>query len=52
MMDSDSFVNNMQSDFNIMSDKEKVKLELAQTKKNISKLKETINKNEKYKKIN
>ena len=31
-MDSDSFVNNIHSDFNIISDKEKVKFDLEQIK--------------------
>ena len=50
-MDTDSFVNNINSNFNIISDKEKVKLDLEQIKNNISKLKKKIKEYEKYEKF-
>ena len=50
-MDSDSFVNNIHSDFNIISDKEKVKFDLEQIKNNISELKKKIKEYEKYEKF-
>lgn len=36
MMDAESFINNMKSNFNVISDEEKVKLDLEQTQNNIA----------------
>lgn len=51
MMDADNFINNMQSNLNIISDEEKVKLDLEQTENNISELKKKIKEYKKYEKF-
>ena len=51
MMDAESFINNMKSNFNVISDEEKVKLDLEQTENSISELKKKIKEYEKYKKF-
>ena len=50
-MDADNFINNMQSNFNIISDEEKAKLDLEQTENSISELKKKIKEYEKYEKF-
>ena len=42
MMDAESFINNMKSNFNVISDEEKVKIDLEQTQNNIGELKKKI----------
>ena len=51
MMDADSFINNMKSNFNVISDEEKVKLDLEQTQNNIGELKKKIKEYKKYEKF-
>ena len=51
MMDAESFINNMKSNFNVISDEEKVKLDLEQTQNNIGELKKKIKEYKKYEKF-
>ena len=51
MMDADNFINNMQSNFNIIYKEEKAKLDLEQTENSISELKKKIKEYEKYEKF-